>query len=164
MKTKKNPNKKNEETQISKVLRHLQSGQSITYAQAFELYGILHLGPQIYRLRKRGYKIHTKNFAKNKNFYFMNDSLEYTPFYKKSRKQKRYSRVNSNASRAYEYLKDNEAGTLELYKLFKLQSNALISHVKTLLKDNEKLEAKWCKNPKTKVLYKVYRIVKEEKS
>lgn len=49
-----------QETQDERVLQHLLSGQSITPLEALDLYGSLRLSSIIFRLRYRGYDIHTE--------------------------------------------------------------------------------------------------------
>lgn len=45
------------ETQNKKVLKWLQSGQTLTAAQAANYFGIYRLSARIYDLKKRGYAI-----------------------------------------------------------------------------------------------------------
>lgn len=55
-------------TQSERVLHHLRSVGSITGAQAFEQYGIIHLASRISELRAAGYPI-TSNPGKSRNRY-----------------------------------------------------------------------------------------------
>lgn len=54
--------------QCERILRHLQSGQSITSAEAMQEYGIYRLASRITDLRKQGYPIR-KRQGKSKNRY-----------------------------------------------------------------------------------------------
>lgn len=47
-------------SQADDILAHLQRGQTITHAEAFELYGIARLGARIYDLKEEGHAIHTE--------------------------------------------------------------------------------------------------------
>lgn len=47
-------------SQNSLILKHLQSGKSITPIEALVLYGSLRLSGRIYELKERGYKIKTE--------------------------------------------------------------------------------------------------------
>ena len=49
-----------QESQEEQVLQHLLSGQSITPIEALDLYGSFRLSSIIFRLRGRGYDIHTE--------------------------------------------------------------------------------------------------------
>lgn len=49
-----------QESQEEQVLQHLLSGQSITPIEALDLYGSFRLSSIIFRLRDRGYDIHTE--------------------------------------------------------------------------------------------------------
>lgn len=47
-------------SQISLILKHLQTGVEITPLEALRLYGAYRLGAIIHRLKKEGYKIRTR--------------------------------------------------------------------------------------------------------
>lgn len=48
------------ETQTQVILRHLQSGRTITPLESLSLFGCFRLGGRIYDLKKMGYKIESK--------------------------------------------------------------------------------------------------------
>lgn len=52
---------KNRRDKTSEVLKHLKVRGSITSLEAFELYGATRLSAIIFNLRKKGYKIQTKD-------------------------------------------------------------------------------------------------------
>lgn len=47
----------NAASQESRILRHLQSGKTLTPLEAWRRFGAYRLGARIYKLRRRGYKI-----------------------------------------------------------------------------------------------------------
>lgn len=55
-------------TQHERILRHLESGYTLTQAEAFMEYGIGRLSSRICELRKLGYPIKAE-FVKSKNRY-----------------------------------------------------------------------------------------------
>lgn len=55
-------------TQHERILRHLESGDTLTQAEAFMEYGIGRLSSRICELRKLGYPIKAE-FVKSKNRY-----------------------------------------------------------------------------------------------
>lgn len=55
-------------TQHERILRHLESGDTLTQAEAFTEYGIGRLSSRICELRKLGYPIKGE-FVKSKNRY-----------------------------------------------------------------------------------------------
>lgn len=52
-------------SQTDLILKHLESGKSITPLAALKLYGSLRLGGRIYDLKKQGYPIETKMVRRN---------------------------------------------------------------------------------------------------
>ena len=52
-------------SQCDDILRHLQSGRSITPLEALEKYGCFRLGGRIYDLKQRGHNIVTDMVTKN---------------------------------------------------------------------------------------------------
>lgn len=57
------------QTQNQQILKHLQTGGSITPLDALNLYGCLRLGARIYELKKQGIKIETKYETRNGKTY-----------------------------------------------------------------------------------------------
>lgn len=51
-------------TQNQEILAYLQSGNSISQAQAIDLFGCYRLGARIFDLRKKGHDITTENVTK----------------------------------------------------------------------------------------------------
>ena len=64
----KNRKQKTMETQTQKeaILRHLQSGKTITPLEALNLYGCFRLGARIWDLRDEGYVIRSENVKQGK--------------------------------------------------------------------------------------------------
>jgi len=54
------------QTQKEAILRHLQSGGTITPLEALELYGCYRLGARIWELRDEGYTIQSENVKQGK--------------------------------------------------------------------------------------------------
>ena len=54
------------QTQKEAILRHLQSGQTITPLEALNLYGCFRLGARIWELRDEGYEIKSENVKQGK--------------------------------------------------------------------------------------------------
>jgi hypothetical protein len=54
------------QTQKEAILRHLQSGRTITPLEALNLYGCFRLGARIWELRDEGYKIKSENVKQGK--------------------------------------------------------------------------------------------------
>ena len=54
------------QTQKEAILRHLQSGKTITPLEALNLYGCYRLGARIWELRDEGYKIKSENVKQGK--------------------------------------------------------------------------------------------------
>uniref|UniRef100_A0A6M3J0Q0 Putative DNA binding, helix-turn-helix domain containing protein n=1 Tax=viral metagenome TaxID=1070528 RepID=A0A6M3J0Q0_9ZZZZ len=52
-------------SQNEAILRHLQSGRSITPLEALRLYGSMRLGARIYDLKRQGYNIQEKDIPDN---------------------------------------------------------------------------------------------------
>ena len=49
------------ETQKSRILKHLQSGRSISSFEAYKDFGVTQLGARIFELKEQGYRIKSKN-------------------------------------------------------------------------------------------------------
>ena len=54
------------QTQKEAILRHLQSGKTITPLEALNLYGCYRLGARIWELRDEGYKIQSETVKQGK--------------------------------------------------------------------------------------------------
>lgn len=54
------------ESQTKIILERLQDGDKITALEAFQICGSLRLSSIIFRLRERGYNIHTEIVTRNK--------------------------------------------------------------------------------------------------
>jgi len=54
------------QTQKEAILRHLQSGKTITPLEALNLYGCYRLGARIWDLRDEGYVIRSENVKQGK--------------------------------------------------------------------------------------------------
>lgn len=54
------------QTQKEAILRHLQSGRTITPLEALNLYGCFRLGARIWELRDEGYVIRSENVKQGK--------------------------------------------------------------------------------------------------
>ena len=54
------------QTQKEAILRHLQSGKTITPLEALNLYGCFRLGARIWDLRDEGYVIRSENVKQGK--------------------------------------------------------------------------------------------------
>ena len=54
------------QTQKEAILRHLQSGKTITPLEALNLYGCYRLGARIWDLRDEGYEIKSENVKHGK--------------------------------------------------------------------------------------------------
>lgn len=54
------------ESQTKIILERLQDGDKITALEAFQMCGSLRLSSIIFRLRERGYNIHTEMVTRNK--------------------------------------------------------------------------------------------------
>lgn len=65
-------------TQCERILRHLQSGQSITSAEAMSEYGVYRLASRINDLKKQGIPIR-KRQGKSKNRY--GESVTFAEYY-----------------------------------------------------------------------------------
>ncbi|MCX8656535.1 helix-turn-helix domain-containing protein [Gilliamella sp. B3022] len=52
-------------SQCDRILQHLQSGKTITPAQAWDLFGCYRLGARIHDLRKQNFQIVTEIIYKN---------------------------------------------------------------------------------------------------
>ena len=65
-------------TQCDRILRHLESGGSLTAAQAMQEYGIYRLASRINDLKKRGIPIQ-KRTASSKNRY--GEKVSYAEYY-----------------------------------------------------------------------------------
>ena len=48
------------DSQVARILKHLESGKEINPMEALEEYGCFRLGAIIYTLKQEGYKIHTR--------------------------------------------------------------------------------------------------------
>ena len=57
---------KETQTQKEAILRHLQSGKTITPLEALNLYGCFRLGARIWDLRDEGYVIRSENVKQGK--------------------------------------------------------------------------------------------------
>lgn len=55
----------NAKSQCEEILKHLQSGRSLSPLEALERYGCFRLGGRIYDLKKQGHKIKTIMVEKN---------------------------------------------------------------------------------------------------
>jgi len=65
-KTMKTMETKGTQTQKEAILRHLQSGKTITPLEALNLYGCFRLGARIWELRDEGYRIRSENVKQGK--------------------------------------------------------------------------------------------------
>lgn len=55
----------NAKSQNEEILRHLQSGRSLSPLEALESYGSFRLGARVYDLKQRGHQIETVIVKKN---------------------------------------------------------------------------------------------------
>jgi hypothetical protein len=73
-------------TQTERILKHLESGKSLTQMQALNLFDSFRLSGIIHRLRRRGYLINTKMIRVDSGKYIAEYSLKREKKFKYLRK------------------------------------------------------------------------------
>ncbi len=72
-----NLNESESQSQASKILKHLQKGNTITPLEALNHFGCMRLGARIYDLRRRGFNIQSRTIevasGKRVSEYFLSE-------------------------------------------------------------------------------------------